>query len=119
MLRIISLSSSICFRVVGFSPAIGRLPRWAFLVIYIQMLDSGGVQPSEVVAEMARKPGDACEASLFSSGRLIVGSSCNARNNAFTSSFISTAIRHEHSNGVLPSIPAAKSGLSSALSDAS
>ncbi len=52
----------------------------------------------------ARKPGDACEASLFSSDRFIVGSSCNASYNAFTSGFISTAICNQNGDSELTSI---------------
>ena len=43
-------------------------------------------------------------ASLFSHGRFIVGSSCNASYNAFTSGFISAAIRNQNGDSELTSI---------------
>jgi hypothetical protein len=52
-----------------------------------------------VVAEML-----AIEASLLSSGRFIVGSSCNASYNAFTSGFISTAICNQNGDSELTSV---------------
>ena len=52
----------------------------------------------------ARKPGDGCEFWLFSSGRFIVSSSCNASYNAVTSGFISTAICNQNGDSELTSI---------------
>ena len=44
------------------------------------------------------------EASLLSSGRFIVGGSCNVSYNAFTSSFIRTAICNQNGNSERTSI---------------